>query len=113
MVKLLVFSQVVHTKQGNELRQGAITIAQLTENANCTSCLYWTRNIKELFSQKTYLVYGEPFYVIQRGKEGREEFMKHLEQQLESLTAQLYERYSKMMVKGHPIFYGTAPLFVV
>lgn len=83
-------------KQGNELKQGAITIAQLTKSQIVPAAYIGPKNIGELFSSKKgYLIYGEPFTVNAKGKEGREEYMHHLEQELTALTEKLHQLSGK------------------
>lgn len=51
------------------------------------------RNVGDVFKRgKGYLIYGEPFYVTGKGKEGRDEFTHRLEHELASLTEELEQR---------------------
>lgn len=83
-------------KQGNELKQGAITIAQLTKSQIVPAAYIGPKDVGELFSsQKGYLIYGEPFTVNAKGKEGREEYMQHLENEMTRLTEELHQLSAK------------------
>lgn len=91
-----IFPSGTRSAQGNDLKQGAITIAQLTKSQIVPAAYVGPNNIGEMFSSKKgYLIYGEPFYVTGKGKEGRDEFTQHLEDELLSLTEQLHQLEQK------------------
>lgn len=87
-----IFPSGTRSAEGSDLKQGAITIAQLAKAQIVPAAYVGPNNIGELFtSKKAHLIFGEPFYVTGRGKEGREEFTNHLENELVSLTAELHK----------------------
>ncbi len=76
-----------------DLKQGAITIAQLAKAQIVPAAYVGARNIGDVMKRnKGYLIYGEPFYVTGKGKEGREQFTQHLERELVALTEELQNR---------------------
>lgn len=88
-----IFPSGTRSTEGSNLKQGAITIAQLTKVPILPAAYIGPKNIKDLFTkEKGYLIYGEPFYVTAKGKEGREEFTQRLEHELEKLTEEVKRR---------------------
>ena len=77
------------------MKQGAITIAQLTKAKIVPAAYIGPRNLGEVFKrQKGYLIYGEPF-TVPSGKEAREEYTKILEDKLIELTEELKAKAKK------------------
>lgn len=91
-----IFPSGTRNSEGSDLKQGAITIAQLTKTQIVPAAYVGARNAGDVFKRgKGYLIYGEPFYVTGKGKEGREEFTHHLEAELVRLTEDLNQRIAK------------------
>lgn len=96
-----IFPSGTRNAESSNLKQGAISIAQLTKAPILPAAYIGARNVGEVFKRnKGYLIFGEPFYVTSRGKEGREEFTHILEEKLESLTHDLEERVTKRKKKS-------------
>ncbi|MGE7842965.1 lysophospholipid acyltransferase family protein [Lysinibacillus sp. NPDC093712] len=88
-----IFPSGTRNSEGSDLKQGAITIAQLSKTQIVPAAYVGARNAGDVFKRgKGYLIYGEPFYVTGKGKEGREEFTHHLEHELIALTDELNKR---------------------
>ncbi|QPQ34014.1 MULTISPECIES: lysophospholipid acyltransferase family protein [unclassified Lysinibacillus] len=88
-----IFPSGTRNSEGSDLKQGAITIAQLSKTQIVPAAYVGARNAGDVFKRgKGYLIYGEPFYVTGKGKEGREEFTHHLEHELIALTEELNKR---------------------
>ncbi len=88
-----IFPSGTRNSEGADLKQGAITIAQLSKTQIVPAAYVGARNAGDVFKRcKGYLIYGEPFYVTGKGKDGREEFMHHLEHELIALTEELHKR---------------------
>ncbi len=88
-----IFPSGTRNSEGADLKQGAITIAQLSKTQIVPAAYVGARNAGDVFKRgKGYLIYGEPFYVTGKGKEGREEFTHHLEHELIALTEELNKR---------------------
>lgn len=88
-----IFPSGTRNSEGTDLKQGAITIAQLSKTQIVPAAYVGARNAGDVFKRgKGYLIYGEPFYVTGKGKEGREEFTHHLEHELVALTEELNKR---------------------
>lgn len=88
-----IFPSGTRNAEGTDLKQGAITIAQLSKSQIVPVAYVGARTVGDVFKgHKGYLIYGEPFYVTGKGKEGREEFTQHLEDELLRLTEELHQR---------------------
>ncbi|AVK86462.1 1-acyl-sn-glycerol-3-phosphate acyltransferase [Lysinibacillus sp. B2A1] len=88
-----IFPSGTRSAEGTDLKQGAITIAQLSKAPIVPAAYVGARNVGDVFKRgKGYLIYGEPFYVTGKGKEGRDEFTHRLEHELMSLTEELEQR---------------------
>jgi 1-acyl-sn-glycerol-3-phosphate acyltransferase len=88
-----IFPSGTRSSEGTDLKQGAITIAQLAKAQIVPAAYVGARNAGDVMKRgKGYLIYGEPFYVTGKGKEGREQFTQHLEHELISLTEELQKR---------------------
>ncbi|WP_155593277.1 lysophospholipid acyltransferase family protein [Lysinibacillus cavernae] len=88
-----IFPSGTRSAEGTDLKQGAITIAQLAKAQIVPAAYVGARNAGDVMKRgKGYLIYGEPFYVTGKGKEGREQFTQHLENELISLTEELQKR---------------------
>ncbi|MEO4054981.1 lysophospholipid acyltransferase family protein [Solibacillus sp. CAU 1738] len=84
-----IFPSGTRSAESSDLKQGAITIAQLSKAQIVPAAYIGPRNIGEVFKrQKGYLVYGKPFSV-EGGKEARDEATHFLEQELSRLTEEL------------------------
>ena len=90
-----IFPSGTRNAEGSDLKQGAITIAQLAKVQIVPAAYVGARNAGDVMKRgKGYLIYGEPFYVTGKGKEGREQFTQHLEHELIALTEELQKRIS-------------------
>jgi 1-acyl-sn-glycerol-3-phosphate acyltransferase len=88
-----IFPSGTRNAEGSDLKQGAITIAQLAKAQIVPAAYVGARNAGDVMKRgKGYLIYGEPFYVTGKGKEGREQFTQHLEHELLALTEELQKR---------------------
>jgi len=88
-----IFPSGTRNSEGTDLKQGAITIAQLAKAQIVPVAYVGARNAGDVMKRgKGYLIYGEPFYVTGKGKEGREQFTQHLERELVALTEELENR---------------------
>ncbi|MFJ7698270.1 lysophospholipid acyltransferase family protein [Lysinibacillus fusiformis] len=88
-----IFPSGTRNSEGTDLKQGAITIAQLAKAQIVPAAYVGARNAGDVMKRgKGYLIYGEPFYVTGKGKEGREQFTQHLERELVVLTEELQNR---------------------
>jgi len=91
-----IFPSGTRNSEGTDLKQGAITIAQLAKAQIVPAAYVGARNAGDVMKRgKGYLIYGEPFYVTGKGKEGREQFTQHLERELVALTEELENRISE------------------
>jgi len=91
-----IFPSGTRNAQGTSLKQGAITIAQLSKAPIIPAAYIGPNTPNEVFARKKgYLIYGEPLYVTAKGKDGREEFTQYLEKQLVTLKEQLEEKISQ------------------
>lgn len=85
-----IFPSGTRNAENANLKQGAITIAQLTKAPILPAAYIGARNVGDVLKrQKGYLIFGEPFYVTGRGKEGRDEFTHILEEKLDALTEEV------------------------
>lgn len=90
-----IFPSGTRSTENTELKQGAITIAQLSKAQIVPAAYVGPRNVGEVFKrQKGYLIYGEPF-TVGSGKEARDESTQFLEKELERLTEQLNSKIKK------------------
>lgn len=88
-----IFPSGTRSAEGTDLKQGAITIAQLAKAQIVPAAYVGARNVGDVMKRgKGYLIYGKPFYVTGKGKEGREQFTQHLEHELVALTEELQKR---------------------
>lgn len=93
-----IFPSGTRSSESAELKAGAITIAQLSKGQIVPAAYIGPKNIKGVFKRgKGYLIYGKPF-IVESGKEAREESMKHLEDELQRLTNHLKEQAGKRHV---------------
>ena len=84
-----IFPSGTRSQENAELKQGAITIAQLSKGQIVPAAYVGPRNVGEVMKrQKGYLIFGEPFKVG-AGKESRDEAAQHLEMELQRLTEEL------------------------
>lgn len=91
-----IFPSGTRNAEGTDLKQGAITIAQLSKSQIVPAAYVGARTAGDVFKRgKGYLIFGEPFYVTGKGKEGREEFTQHLEAELLRLTEELHQRIAE------------------
>lgn len=90
-----IFPSGTRNTENVELKQGAITIAQLSKAQIVPAAYVGPRNLGEVFKHKKgYLIYGKPFTVA-GGKEARDESTDFLEQELTRLTEDLKSNYIK------------------
>jgi 1-acyl-sn-glycerol-3-phosphate acyltransferase len=84
-----IFPSGTRTTEATNLKQGAVTIAQLSKSQIVPAAYVGPKDFKGMFRrEKAYLIYGEPF-TIESGKEEREAAGLHLEAELLRLTAEL------------------------
>lgn len=84
-----IFPSGTRSSENNDLKQGAVTIAQLAKTQIVPAAYIGPRNVGEVFKrQKGYLIYGKPF-TVESGKEARDEATKFLEQEFQRLTKEL------------------------
>ncbi|KGR75559.1 lysophospholipid acyltransferase family protein [Ureibacillus sinduriensis] len=84
-----IFPSGTRSQENTELKQGAITIAQLSKGQIVPAAYIGPRNVGEVMKrQKGYLSFGEPF-TVGAGKEARDEAAQHLEKELQRLTEEL------------------------
>ncbi|WP_107943373.1 lysophospholipid acyltransferase family protein [Metasolibacillus fluoroglycofenilyticus] len=84
-----IFPSGTRSTENNDLKQGAVTIAQLAKTQIVPAAYIGPRNVGEVFKrQKGYLIYGKPF-TVESGKEARDEATKFLEQEFQRLTEEL------------------------
>lgn len=87
-----IFPSGTRTTNNTNLKQGAITIAQLAKAKVVPAAYLGPRNLKEVFQRKkAYLIFGEPF-TVPAGKEAREEYTELLEKELQRLTEELKQK---------------------
>lgn len=90
-----IFPSGTRTTNNTELKQGAITIAQLTKAKIVPAAYIGPKGLGEVFKrQKGYLIYGKPF-TVPSGKEAREEYTVLLEKELQRLTEELKKQIEK------------------
>lgn len=90
-----IFPSGTRSTENTELKQGAITIAQLSKAQIVPAAYVGPRNVGGVFKrQKGYLIYGEPF-TVSSGKEARDESTIFLEKELERLTEELKTKINK------------------
>ncbi|KYG89699.1 lysophospholipid acyltransferase family protein [Metasolibacillus sp. FSL H7-0170] len=84
-----IFPSGTRSTENNDLKQGAVTIAQLAKTQIVPAAYIGPRNVGEVLKrQKGYLIYGKPF-TVESGKEARDEATKFLEQEFQRLTEEL------------------------
>ncbi|RUL53606.1 MULTISPECIES: 1-acyl-sn-glycerol-3-phosphate acyltransferase [Lysinibacillus] len=84
-----IFPSGTRSTENAELKQGAITIAQLAKAQIVPAAYVGPKNVGGVFKrQKGYLIYGEPF-TVPSGKEARDEATHYLEKELTRLTEEL------------------------
>lgn len=90
-----IFPSGTRTTSNTELKQGAITIAQMTKAKIVPAAYIGPKNIGEVLKRKKgYLIYGEPF-TVPSGKEARDEYTKILEEKHIQLTEELKTKMNK------------------
>ena len=88
-----IFPSGTRSSENSELKAGAITIAQLSRAEILPAAYIGPKNVKGVFKrQKGYLIYGKPFTVA-AGKEGRDQAVQFLEDELNRLTVHLKEMH--------------------
>ncbi len=88
-----IFPSGTRNVEGDSLKQGTITIAQLAKAPVVPAAYIGPNNPKDVFKrQKGYLIFGEPFYVEAKGKEGRDEYTHRLEQTIDELRQELQRK---------------------
>lgn len=87
-----IFPSGTRSTENTDLKQGAVTIAQLAKAQIVPAAYIGPKNVKGVLKrEKAKLVYGTPFNVGS-GKEAREEAMHHLEAELERLLEELQKK---------------------
>ena len=84
-----IFPSGTRTAESNELKQGAVTIAQLSKAQIVPAAYVGPKDVGGVLKrQKGYLIYGKPF-TVEGGKEARDEATQRLEQEFARLLAEL------------------------
>lgn len=84
-----IFPSGTRSAENSDLKQGAVTIAQLAKAQIVPAAYVGPKDVKGVLKrEKAILIYGKPFNV-ESGKEAREESMQHLEAELDRLLAEL------------------------
>lgn len=90
-----IFPSGTRSAENAELKQGAITIAQLSKAQIVPAAYVGPKDVGGVIKrQKGYLIYGEPF-TVGSGKEARDEATQFLEQELTRLTEELKTKIKK------------------
>lgn len=91
-----IFPSGTRSSENSELKAGAVTIAQLAKAEILPAAYIGPKSVKGVFKrQKGYLIYGKPF-TVGAGKEGRDESVQFLEDELNRLTAHLKEMHPEV-----------------
>ena len=91
-----IFPSGTRSSENSELKAGAVTIAQLAKTVILPAAYIGPKNANGVFKrQKGYLIYGKPF-TVGAGKEGREQSVQFLEEELNRLTAHLKEMHPEV-----------------
>ncbi|MER2191901.1 MAG: lysophospholipid acyltransferase family protein [Solibacillus sp.] len=84
-----IFPSGTRSTENTDLKQGAVTIAQLSKAQIVPAAYIGPKDVKGVFKrEKAKLVYGKPFNV-ESGKEAREAAMHYLEAELDRLLEEL------------------------
>ena len=84
-----IFPSGTRSVESSDLKQGAVTIAQLSKSVIVPAAYIGPKDVKGVLErQKGYLIYGKPFEVG-AGKEARDEATQFLEAELNRLLAEL------------------------
>lgn len=91
-----IFPSGTRSSENSELKAGAVTIAQLAKAEILPAAYIGPKSAKGVFKrQKGYLIYGKPF-TVGAGKEGRDQSVQFLEDELNRLTAHLKEMHPEV-----------------
>ena len=91
-----IFPSGTRSSENSELKAGAVTIAQLAKTEILPAAYIGPKDAKGVFKrQKGYLIYGKPF-TVGAGKEGREQSVQLLENELNRLTEHLKEMHPEV-----------------
>jgi len=84
-----IFPSGTRSAESSDLKQGAVTIAQLSKSVIVPAAYIGPKDVKGVLKrQKGYLIYGKPFEVG-AGKEARDEATQYLEMELNRLLQEL------------------------
>ncbi|MFF5996186.1 lysophospholipid acyltransferase family protein [Lysinibacillus sp. KU-BSD001] len=87
-----IFPSGTRSAESNDLKQGAITIAQLSKSQIVPAAYIGPKDIGGVLKRKKgYLIYGKPF-TVGGGKEARDEATHLLEQELQRLLVELEQK---------------------
>lgn len=87
-----IFPSGTRSQENTDLKQGAVTIAQLSKSIIVPAAYIGPKNIQGVFKrQKGYLIYGEPI-TVESGKEARDEATKLLEDSMNALLDELKQK---------------------
>lgn len=87
-----IFPSGTRSQENTDLKQGAVTIAQLSKSLIVPAAYIGPKNIQGVFKrQKGYLIYGEPI-TVESGKEARDEATKLLEDSMNALLDELKQK---------------------
>lgn len=84
-----IFPSGTRSQENTDLKQGAVTIAQLSKSIIVPAAYIGPKNIKGVLKrEKAYLIYGEPIE-IGPGKEARDEATHLLEERMNTLLEEI------------------------
>lgn len=87
-----IFPSGTRSAESSDLKQGAVTIAQLSKSVIVPAAYVGPKDVKGVLKrQKGYLIYGKPFEVG-AGKEARDEATQYLEDELNRLLNELEKK---------------------
>ncbi|MER1998149.1 MAG: 1-acyl-sn-glycerol-3-phosphate acyltransferase [Lysinibacillus sp.] len=87
-----IFPSGTRSQENTDLKQGAVTIAQLSKSIIVPAAYIGPKNIQGVFKrQKGYLMYGEPI-TVESGKEARDAATKLLEDRMNELLVELQNK---------------------
>lgn len=87
-----IFPSGTRSQENTDLKQGAVTIAQLSKSIIVPAAYIGPKNMQGVFKrEKGYLIYGEPI-TVESGKEARDAATQLLEQRMSELLAELQQK---------------------
>lgn len=87
-----IFPSGTRSQENTDLKQGAVTIAQLSKSMIVPAAYIGPKNFQGVFKrEKAYLIYGEPI-VVEGGKDARDEATQLLEDRMNELLETLQKK---------------------